>query len=150
MLNRAGRWHPVSLVLSARQVTPRLPSNGSHETVYTRPLSVYSDLTSFPIKDSSLYNSSETRKIGKLIMQNSGLMWGQDFCLCCCTGGDRTRIRILYELLNNITGLGLILGAVISFSLQGKMDPRANCSSPSSLHYPSLQGWSPEHIFLSC
>lgn len=55
-----------------------------------RPLRVYSDLTSFPIKDSLLRNSSRTREIGKLVRQNSGLMWGQEFCLYACTGGDRT------------------------------------------------------------
>lgn len=66
------------------------PTGAMRQHTHGRPLRVYSDLTSFPIKDSLLHNSSGTREIGKLVRQNSGLMWGQEFCLYACTGGDRT------------------------------------------------------------
>lgn len=68
----------------------RLPSNRSHETVNTcHPLGVYSDLTSFPLKDSSLHNTQGTREIRKTERQNSGLMWGENFHLHSYPAGNR-------------------------------------------------------------
>ena len=77
------------------------PTGATRQKTYGRPLSVYADLTNFPMKASLLPNSQGTREARTPVRQNSGLVWG-DFCLRCYTGGNRIWVRIQQDLVNSI------------------------------------------------
>lgn len=136
---------PVSYTDGSRAAIQQEPRDSKHMP----PPGVYSDLTSFPLKDSSLHNIQGTREIRKTERQNSGLMWGENFHLHCYTAGNWMWLRTLQVLLNNRFSsifpcrLWWTLLLTTHFSLSFPPTPAL------SILYIYM-GCSSDHIFLCC